>query len=49
MKAVFTARRVSSYDDDVSFRYHFPRTYLGQAEQALQLSGVSAYETDSAN
>jgi putative restriction endonuclease len=36
MKAVFTARRVSSYDDDVSVRYHFPRTYLGQAEQAVQ-------------
>lgn len=36
MKAVFTARRVSSYDDDVSVRYHFPRTYLGQAQQSLQ-------------
>ena len=36
MKAVFTARRVSSYDDDVSVRYHFPQTYLAQAEQALQ-------------
>lgn len=36
MKAVFTARRVSSYDDDVSVRYHFPRTYIGYAQQALQ-------------
>jgi putative restriction endonuclease len=36
MKAVFTARRISSYDDDVSIRYHFPQTYLGQIQQALQ-------------
>jgi putative restriction endonuclease len=35
MKAVFTTKRVSAYDDDPSERYHFPRTYLGQAERVL--------------
>lgn len=34
-KAVFTAKTESVYDDLVEFRYHFPRTYLRQVEQAI--------------
>ena len=34
-KAVFTAKRVSAYDDLVEERYHFPRTYLKQVERAV--------------
>lgn len=32
---VFTASENSSYDDRIEDRYHFPRTYLAQARQAL--------------
>jgi putative restriction endonuclease len=35
MKAVFTTRIGSGYDDVVEERYHFPRTYLRQAENAV--------------
>jgi putative restriction endonuclease len=34
-KVIFTHSERSAYDDDPSRRYHFPRTYLRQAEQAL--------------
>lgn len=33
--AIFTASEQSAYDDRIEERYHFPRTYLGQAEQAV--------------
>jgi hypothetical protein len=35
MKAVFTTKQISTYDDDPSVRYHFPRTYLRQVQQAV--------------
>lgn len=35
VKAVFTTKVTPSYDDLPERRYHFPRTYLGQAEQAV--------------
>ncbi len=34
-KAVFTAKAETSYDDLPETRYHFPRTYLRQAEGAV--------------
>lgn len=34
-KAVFTTKIESAYDDLVEFRYHFPRSYLRQVEQAI--------------
>lgn len=34
-KAVFTTKVTPSYDDLPEFQYHFPRTYLNQARQAL--------------
>ncbi len=34
-KAVFTAKVFSSYDDLPEERYHFPRTYLGAAREAV--------------
>lgn len=33
--AIFTASESSSYDDLIEERYHFPKTYLGQAQQAV--------------
>lgn len=33
--AVFTTSESSAYDDQPEVRYHFPRTYLKQAEQAV--------------
>lgn len=33
--AIFTASESSSYDDEIEKRYHFPKTYLAQAEQAI--------------
>lgn len=33
--AVFTTSESSAYDDQPEFQYHFPRTYLRQAEQAV--------------
>ena len=33
--AVFTASEQSAYDDQIESRYHFPKTYLRQAEQAV--------------
>jgi putative restriction endonuclease len=33
-KAIFTTKREPVYDDLPEFRYHFPRTYLRQAEAA---------------
>lgn len=33
--AIFTASESSSYDDQIEKRYHFPRTYLGQATEAM--------------
>lgn len=33
--AIFTASESSSYDDEIERRYHFPKTYLGQATQAI--------------
>lgn len=33
--AVFTTSESSAYDDQPEVRYHFPRTYLNQAEQAV--------------
>ncbi|KRG65039.1 restriction endonuclease [Stenotrophomonas terrae] len=33
--AIFTASESSSYDDQIERRYHFPKTYLGQAKQAI--------------
>ncbi len=35
MKAVFTTRPGSGYDDIVEERYHFPATYLAQVENAV--------------
>ena len=35
MKAVFTTSESSAYDDQPEVRYHFPRTYLRQAEAAI--------------
>jgi len=35
MKAVLTTKKISEYDDDPSVRYHFPRTYIRQIEQAI--------------
>ena len=34
-KAVFTTKVTPSYDDLPEIRYHFPRTYLNQARQAV--------------
>lgn len=34
-KAVFTTKVEPAYDDLPEFRYHFPRTYLRQAEAAV--------------
>lgn len=34
-KAIFTTKREPTYDDLPEFRYHFPRTYLRQAEAAI--------------
>jgi putative restriction endonuclease len=34
-KAVFTTKVTPSYDDLPEVQYHFPRTYLNQAEQAI--------------
>jgi len=34
-KAVFTTKVKPAYDDLPEFRYHFPRTYLRQAEAAV--------------
>lgn len=33
--AIFTASESSAYDDLIEKRYHFPRTYLRQAEEAV--------------
>jgi putative restriction endonuclease len=33
--AVFTTSESSAYDDQPEIRYHFPKTYLAQAEQAI--------------
>lgn len=33
--AIFTASESSSYDDQIERRYHFPKTYYGQAAQAV--------------
>lgn len=33
--AIFTASESSSYDDRIEERHHFPKTYLGQATQAI--------------
>ena len=33
--AIFTASESSAYDDRIEQRYHFPKTYLGQARQAI--------------
>lgn len=33
--AVFTAAESSRYDDDITRRYHFPKTYLAQASAAV--------------
>jgi len=33
--AIFTTSESSAYDDQPEVRYHFPRTYLKQAEQAV--------------
>ncbi|MEO7065254.1 MAG: restriction endonuclease, partial [Dokdonella sp.] len=33
--AIFTASESSAYDDLIEVRYHFPRTYLRQVEQAV--------------
>lgn len=35
MKAVFTAKPQSSYDDAIEIRYHFPRTYLNQVKETV--------------
>ena len=35
MKAVFTTKQTSAYDDAPELRYHFPRTYLAQVNRAL--------------
>ena len=34
-KAIFTTKVSPTYDDIPEVRYHFPRTYLKQAEQAV--------------
>lgn len=34
-KAIFTTKVSPTYDDLPEQRYHFPRTYLRQAEQAI--------------
>jgi putative restriction endonuclease len=34
-KAIFTTKREPAYDDLPEYRYHFPRTYLHQAEAAV--------------
>ena len=34
-KVVFTTKVNPTYDDDPMFRYHFPRTYLNQAQRAV--------------
>ena len=34
-KAVFTTKVEPTYDDLPEFRYHFPRSYLRQAEAAV--------------
>lgn len=34
-KAIFTTKVSPTYDDLPEQRYHFPRTYLGQAKQAV--------------
>ena len=34
-KAVFTTKVTPSYNDLPEYRYHFPRTYLNQAKQAI--------------
>jgi putative restriction endonuclease len=34
-KAIFTTKPQSIYDDDISNRYHFPRTYLRQVQEAI--------------
>lgn len=33
--AIFTASESSAYDDQIEERYHFPRTYLRQVEEAI--------------
>lgn len=33
--AIFTTSESSAYDDQPEIRYHFPRTYLNQAQQAV--------------
>lgn len=35
MKAVFTTKQTSAYDDVPEVRYHFPKTYLSQVERTL--------------
>jgi hypothetical protein len=35
MKAVFDTRGDTSYDDEISVRYHFPNRYLPAAQAAL--------------
>lgn len=35
MKAIFTSKPESIYEDLIEFRYHFPRTYLNQVQQAI--------------
>lgn len=35
MKAIFTTKASPAYDDLPEVRYHFPRTYLNQAQQAI--------------
>lgn len=35
MKAVLTTKKMPTYDDDPSVRYHFPRIYIRQIEQAI--------------
>lgn len=34
-KAIFTTSEGSAYDDHPESRYHFPKTYLGEAQKAL--------------
>jgi putative restriction endonuclease len=34
--AAFTTSESSAYDDQPEIRYHFPKTYRGQAEQAVR-------------
>ena len=33
--AMFTTSESSAYDDQPELRYHFPKTYLNQVEQAI--------------